>query len=295
MWNKILFLVVISLSLLLNNVACFAADHRLRGIYITQPTLENTEYITYLINRSKAVGINTFVIDFERPSKRFAENIQLIHDNDIAFVARIIVFPDGGTEDQIQSEAYWEKKYRLAKQAIDLGARSIQLDYIRYRPSQPASPENSKNIYQVIHWFKERLAEQDIPLQVDVFGISAFGESKHIGQNIKLFADTIDVLCPMVYPSHYEPYLTHSQHPYKTVLTSLNAIHEQMHNNTPFQLVPFIEVYNFRYWHPNNEMSAYIYAQIKATEDAHSNGWYAWSANNKYDHLFEAMQDYPVQ
>ncbi len=47
-----------------------------RGIYLTQSTVENLNKLTYLINRSKQVGINTFIVDYKRPSKRYSKNIQ---------------------------------------------------------------------------------------------------------------------------------------------------------------------------------------------------------------------------
>ena len=51
------------------------------------------------------------------------------------------MFPGGGTKEQIENPAIWQKKYTLAKQAVDWGANQIQLDYIRYNTKQKASPE----------------------------------------------------------------------------------------------------------------------------------------------------------
>lgn len=271
------------------------ASGREHGIYLTQYTLEETKTLNYLIKRAKETGITTFIIDFERPSKRTDQNIQTVIDNGFKYVARIIVFPNGGSYEQVHSQDYLEKRYQLVQNALDLGADAIQLDYIRYKPTQNPSEQNAKDIYNVIAWFKGRLAKEGVPLQVDVFGISSFGSSRYIGQDIKLFADTVDVLCPMVYPSHYEPYAFHSARPYQTVYSSLMAIDQQMDGDAPFKLVPYIEMYNFRYPVANSQRSKYIYSQIKATEDAGSNGWYAWSANNKYDYLFDALENYPVK
>lgn len=271
------------------------AEERVRGIYLTQSTLENTDYLNYLIHHAKRVGINTFVIDYERPSNRYAQNIKLVEENGLRYVARIIVFPEGGTREQVRSMAYLEKKYRLAAQAVEMGANEIQLDYIRYKASQPASPQNSRDIYEVIRWFKSRLSQVNIPLQIDVFGITSFGQSYHIGQDIKLLSQTVDAVCPMVYPSHYEPYESHSKRPYETVFTSLTSLQKQMEYVIPFKLYPYIEMYNFRYPHYEGGKLAYIYAQIKATEDAKTDGWYAWSAHNRYDNLFAVMESYPVK
>jgi hypothetical protein len=154
-----------------------------QGIYLTQGTFEDTKYLSYLIMRAQKVGITTFIIDLERPSAKFKNNVDLLKHSNIQYVARIVVFPDGGNPDQIASPTYWAKRYELIKHAVAYGASEIQLDYIRYNTKQPASPENAKNILKVLQWYKAQLAPSNIPLQADVFGIASFGESKHIGQS----------------------------------------------------------------------------------------------------------------
>ena len=197
----------------------------IKGIYITQSTLENTAYLSYLIERAKAVGIDTFVVDLNRPSKKYRTNIGLLKQNNITYVARIVIFPNGGTPAEVTSEAYWEKKYTLVQDAIAYGAEEIQLDYIRYNTKQPASHQNAKDIFKIIQWYKDRLIAQNIPLQVDVFGISSFGEAVNIGQNIKLFSKSVDTICPMVYPSHYARgfigFQNPGAHPYEVVKYSI--------------------------------------------------------------------------
>ena len=264
-----------------------------KGIYITQANLEDTDYIKYLLKRAKAVGINTFVVDLEIPSKKYAQNIGLLKANHIIYVARITVYPGGGTPAQVASESYREKKYRLVKAALDYGAEQIQLDYIRYNTLQPASSQHAINIYNVIQWYKDRL--HNTPLQIDVFGISSFGEEKHIGQSIKLIAKVADVICPMVYPSHYQPFPKHFATPYETVYDSLISIKEQFDDDLPFKLYPYIELSNYHYPLSHEKKLKYIYSQIKAVQDAGADGWYAWSPQNKYDNLFQVLESYPVK
>jgi hypothetical protein len=263
-----------------------------KGIYITQTTLEDTKYLNYLITHAKKSGITTFVIDIERPSKLSEKNFALVKNNDIHTVARIVVFPNGGgTPEQVASTAHWEKKYKLIDYALSYGAQQIQLDYIRYNTKQSASDEHATNIHKVIQFYKDRLAKQNIPLQIDVFGIASFGEEKHIGQNVKLFSKTIDALCPMVYPSHYEPFRQHAVTPYKTVYSSLESIRSQFDKGTPpFKLYPYLELSNYRYPLSQEKKLNYIYAQIQAAEAAGADGWYAWSASNYYDNLFHVLE-----
>lgn len=267
-----------------------------KGIYVTQPTFEDDAYLNYLITRSKKVGINSFIVDLEIPSEHYEKNIQLLKANNINYVARITMYPGGGTPEQIMSEEYWQKKYKLIKDAIAYGATQIQLDYIRYNTKQGASHEHAKNVLKVIEWYKARLAKQNIPLQIDVFGISSFGEESHIGQNIKLFSQAVDVVCPMVYPSHFEPFRVHAVTPYKTIYDALESIRGQFDNKPlPFKLIPYIELSNYRYPLSTEKRLTYIYAQIQAAEAAGADGWYAWSPHNLYDNLFRVLEMHRVK
>jgi hypothetical protein len=273
----------------------YAQTAGVKGIYLTQYTLENTAFLKYLIKNAKAVGINTFVVDLEIPSKRYRDNIALLKDNNIKYVARIIMFPGGGTAAQIQNPAIWQKKYTLVKQAMDWGASQIQLDYIRYSSKQPASPQNAKDVLKIIAWYKDKVAGQGVPLQVDVFGIASFGESKYIGQNIKLFSQSVDAICPMVYPSHYTPFAEHYATPYETVYTSLKSIHKQFaKEGLPMKVYPYIELSNYHYPRMSKAQKiAYIEEQIEAVDEANADGWYAWSPHNRYDNLFIVLGGKP--
>lgn len=260
-----------------------------QGIYINQQTAENKVYLNHLITQSKKAGIDTFVIDLHRINGKYKKNVVLVKQNGLKHVARIVVFPEGGSRLQVQSKGYWKKKFKLVKHAINLGADEIQLDYIRYTSKQRPSTQNAKDIQKVIDWFREELKPYNKPLQIAVFGQTSFHEVKTIGQSIPLFANSVDVICPMVYPSHYEPYMVHAKQPYKTVYSSLMSIHQQFEKPIAFRLNPYIELFNYRYPMNREQKLDYIRAQIKAAKDAKADGWYAWSANNYYNNLFYVL------
>lgn len=286
---KNIFLLINFFIFLFINSAIFAKITE-RGIYITQSTAENADYLKYLIKQSKDAGINTFIVDFNRNSTKYAQNIKLLKEDNIKYIVRIVMFPQGGLSEQILSKEYWQKKYDLVNTAVKLGAQEVQLDYIRYKESQPASPQNAADIYNVIKWFKDQLAVNHIPLQIDVFGISAFGASVHIGQDLPLFSKLIDALCPMVYPSHFAPYEKYSKIPYETIYRALAALRFQFNDYLPFKLYPYIELSNYHYKLSKEQKLQYIYEQIKAVDDSNADGWYAWSPSNYYDNLFLAIK-----
>lgn len=291
MIKKYLNMALIVLSLLTFSTLVSAANtSNVKGIYLTQYSLENTSFLTHLIKNAKSAGIDTFVVDIDFVSKRYKDNIQLLKENNIKWVARVTMFPGGGTKKQVENPAYWQKKYVLVKQAVDWGASSIQLDYIRYNTAQKPSSENAKNILTIIQWYKNKLAAQNIPLEIDVFGIASFGESKHIGQNIQLFSQSVDAICPMVYPSHYIPYKEHFNAPYDTVYDSLASIQDQFDEKTPVKVYAYIELSNYHYPMSRAKKLEYIKAQIAAVKAIGADGWYAWSPHNRYDTLFAVLE-----
>jgi len=272
------FLLFFSLPALASNI---------KGIYINGGTVMDSKELNYLIQRAKATGIDTFIVDFEHASNTYQKNVAQLRQNGIHYVARIVVFPEGGTPDRINSIPYREKKLQQIQNAIAYGAEAIQLDYIRYNTSLGRSDQHVSDVDNVIGWFKQRV---NVPLQVDVFGITSFGPEKHIGQDVRLIARQVDALCPMDYPSHFQPFAPHSAKPWQTVYNALTALKSQFDNKVPVKIIAWIEMSNYHYILTNKARQKYIAAQIRAVDDANVNGWYAWSPNNYYDNLFDVLE-----
>jgi hypothetical protein len=265
-----------------------------KGIYLTQYMAENPRKLDYFIKEAKATGINTFIIDHEYHSSHYAPAIAKVKAAGIKDVARIIVFSDGGNAKQIHSQAHWEEKFKLADEAIKAGADVVQLDYIRYSSKEPANPQHAKDVYQIIKWFKAKINAEHVPMEIDIFGEVSYYPSMHIGQDIKMFADSVDGVNPMVYPSHYWPYQKYSAEPYKTINSSLNSLVGQFNDNAPFKVHAFIEATNFHYIKKTSdaEKRKYLLQEIRAVENSKDvSGWYVWSAKNAYDNLFKLLKE----
>lgn len=286
---KIIQLFTISLLLL---IVCLpiSTNALIHGVYLTEYTAQVTKEVKWYIQQAKISGIDTFVIDYSQKSQKYQKNIALIKQNNIHYVARIVMFPRGALHSQVTSQEYLNKRYQRIMQAVSLGAEEIQLDYIRYKKSRRPSKQNAKDIFRVIKHVRDMLRGKGVKLQVDIFGVAAFGESFSIGQNVPLFASQLDAICPMVYPSHYEPFRYHAQRPYQTVYESLVALRKQLKNFPNVKIYAYIELYNYRYPLSRQNKIKYILAQIRAVRDAHADGWYAWSARNRYGSLFAILK-----
>lgn len=291
MWKIVIKTIISAVAILIMFTSAHAWD---KGIYLTQYMLEKPDKLNYLIREAKATGINTFIVDHEYYSSHYAPAIAKIKAAGIKVVTRIVVFSDGGNRQQIHSQAHWEEKLKFANDAIKAGSNAIQLDYIRYSSKEPADPQHAKDVYQIIKWFKTKINAQHVPMEIDIFGEVSYYPSMHIGQDIKMFADSVDGVNPMVYPSHFWPYQKYSAEPYHTIYNSLNALTGQFNHNTPFKVHAFIEAANYHYIKKttDKEKQKYLLQEIRAVEDAKNvSGWYVWSANNVYDNLFQVLKE----
>lgn len=269
-----------------------------KGIYLTQYVLENKDKLDYFLREAKATGLNTFIVDHEYYSSHFAPAIAKVKAAGLKCVVRIVVFSDGGNAKQVRSQAHWEEKFKLANDAIKAGVDAVQLDYIRYSSKEPANPQHAKDVYQVIKWFKQKINAEKVPMEIDIFGEVGYYPSMHIGQDIKMFADSVDGVNPMVYPSHFWPYEKYSADPYKTINSSLNALTGQFNDKPPFKVHAFIEAVNYHYIKKttNAQKQKYLLQEIRAVEDAKAaSGWYVWSANNVYDNLFQVLKNNKIK
>ncbi|MCH9769601.1 MAG: putative glycoside hydrolase [Gammaproteobacteria bacterium] len=285
-------IAIFMIALLIAGMIPAEAHAHVKGIYITQSTAEHTRKLQSLIKNAKEVGIDTFIIDINRPSKRYARNIKMVKDHGIRYVARVVVFPHGGLRHQVRNKKIWENRWRKAAYAIRVGADEIQLDYIRFKPRAARSKQNVVDIYKVIRYFREKLDGTGVKLQIDIFGVAAERPSYRIGQHVGYFARELNAICPMVYPSHYEPFRYHSQRPYQTVHKSVRLLKKQLKDHDHVRVYAYLEISNYRYPMSWQQRKRYIRAQIQGALDAGAHGYYIWSAKNKYRLLFQVLREY---
>ncbi len=260
-----------------------------RGIYLQQLTAQDERRLAELILRAKSVGLNTFVVDLWRRSPAYAKAVETILGAGLRYVPRITMFPDGAHRDQIDDQGLLEKRWRLVDYALKLGATDIQLDYIRFSSKNAPSTENAHKVLGVVRFFRQRIQQRGARLQIDTFGEVSYGPSIRIGQDMRLFAPELDAVCPMLYPSHFEPYEETAQKPYETVHGALVALERQT-KSSPLSVYPFIESFNYRVRMTEAQRAGYFEAQLEAVLNSSARGFYVWSVGNHYDIPFAVLE-----
>lgn len=157
---------------------------------------------------------------------------------------------------------------------------------------------------------------ETLRLSADIFGyLTVLKEDKIIGQRLLDLSPYFDYLSPMVYPSHYYkglrvaadvakqlPPLNYSygsknlhkdvvNYPYETVFRSLLAAQDILNQaSTTAKIRPWLQAFNLNFDLKRGVIydANKIYLQIKAAEDAGSQGWLLWNAANVYPALISA-------
>jgi len=195
----------------------------------------------------------------------------------------------------------WQLVAEQIKEARDIGFDEVQLDYIRF-PSDgnlksiaygdfPSGSKRTAVLLNFYRFLRERLPDLDIPLSIDLFGLTYQrhpenpGYDMGIGQFLADSAAYFDFISPMVYPSHYgSPYAGCN----KPVLCPYAVVDKAMKEGAAIMASSTNPVRgSSRPWLQDFNMGAVytpdmVRAQIKAAEDNGASGWLLWNAGNNY-------------
>lgn len=264
-----------------------------RGIYISQRTLKKTREFLELRKKSKEHGVNLLVIDVQptSPSKRVLED--LIAEGFYP-VARVVNF-DGGLPTEKPSNQRITSIHKSIRAACESGFPEIQLDYIRYADNLQLKltyETRYKNISGIIKDIRNETLKCDhLPyIGADIFGRIPFNQNDSIGQKVEVFAQVVDVLYPMLYPSHFYGMPARIKDPYQTVYDGTLLTIKRSLKTT--RVIPYIQGFNMSVGKSGLTLSNYIKAQIKASYDSGGHGFVVWNAWNDYESTFQALKDY---
>ncbi|MCT4686481.1 putative glycoside hydrolase [Vallitalea sp.] len=254
-----------------------------------------------------------------------------LYENDIYPIARIVAFKDPWSSKKITDFAIknkdgslwmydkiswlnpynkdtWDYVLNVAKKAAEVGFKEIQFDYIRFEATRSldnadfGKDAENKTRMEVISEFvayaMKELKPYNVKVSADVFGtiITSKVDAKTIGQDYLAMAEKLDVICPMVYPSHYGkgffgiPRDKHSDlYPYETILGSMKASNEkykELNGKKAAIVRPWLQAFTASYLRKPNYKSygpEEVRAQIQATYDAGLEEWILWHAGSKYN------------
>ncbi|HKR08444.1 MAG TPA: putative glycoside hydrolase [Gemmatimonadaceae bacterium] len=261
-----------------------------------------------------------------------ARNLQALVDtiraHGILPVARIVVFKDSVTArnnpDHIirkadggawhdkkgqtwvnpYANAIWEYNFRVAEEAIRMGFGEIQFDYIRFPepfrslPQQVFPEQNGRTKPQVLAEFlktaRERFAKLGVRTTADIFGlVTTVGGALEVGQQWEHVSPNVDVVLPMVYPSHYPPGSFQLPHPnaapYDVIHIAISRARERDEKLgiKDDHVRPWLQAFSIG----KPPYGAHeIEEQKRAVYDSGYDGWVMWEPGSRYDKFLPALE-----
>jgi hypothetical protein len=194
------------------------------------------------------------------------------------------------------AEEVWDYHIELAREAVELGFPEIQWDYVRF-PDRPASEMaaavfpggEGKRRSQAIRAFLKRaraeLADLDVPLTADVFGVAAsVDRDVGIGQLWEDIVDVVDATLPMIYPSHYWAgsfgFQSPNDYPYEVVAAATrDALRRTEGVEGAGRIIPWLQSFTLG---PPAYAAPEIRAQIQAVYDQGIGDWILWNSAGRY-------------
>ena len=183
----------------------------------------------------------------------------------------------------------WRYIVDIAVAAAKSGFDEIQFDYVRFPTDGDTSDmvfpaRDGKSMGWTIAAFAQYASERLKPLGVrvsaDVFGLSAT-RNLGIGQFPRRLARYLDVIYPMVYPSHYVPgefgLDDPNQVPGQVVAASLADFREQL-KGTNAKIIPWLQDFSYGRTYTAEDVKV----QIDAARRSGSPGFLLWNAGGIY-------------
>ncbi len=277
-----------------------------------------TGYITYPSSVPTAVSIGA---NENVRAQNARERLALLHEKGIHPIARIVVARDkllaesryewavrdargglwidglGDPWVDAYHDSVWVYAAELAAEAVLMGFREIQFDYLRFpderadrmRNAVFAARRNSESrraaISRQVALLGEYIKPLGVPFTLDLFGLTTSAtDDLGIGQYWDDLSPLADVLLPMVYPSHYGRgsygLRFPNAEPYELIRRALeDGIRRSASIPNAAKIRPYLQSFSIR---GVRYTATELREQIRAVEDLGITDWVFWNARGVY-------------
>ncbi|MBW5445082.1 GTP-binding protein [Cohnella sp. CFH 77786] len=249
-----------------------------------------------------------------------------LNEHKIYPIARIVVFkdtvlakkhkelsylnPDGSVWKNGKGDSFvnpyrkevWEYNVAVAKEAAKLGFKEIQFDYVRFPEGFEKKAEHLKftktdqsrvdAVAGFVQYARKELEPLGVRVSVDIFGYAAsVPAAEGIGQDFVKISNAVNVICPMIYPSHYSTgwfkQKDPDKAPYATVKGAMDDTHKKLDplGDAKPIIRPWIQDFTASWLGKGHYIpygAAEVSAQVKALKESGIDEFLLWNAGNKY-------------
>lgn len=200
------------------------------------------------------------------------------------------------------SKEVWDYNIEVAKEAAKHGFKEIQFDYVRFPEGFEKRADTLKytknelsridTVAAFVKYAREQLEPLGIKVSVDIFGYAAsVPAAEGIGQDFVKISDQVDIICPMIYPSHYTTGWFNAKDPdkapYQTIKGAIADTQKKLAALGEEQPVirPWIQDFTAS-WLGKGHYTKYgkqeVQEQIRALNEMNIDEYLLWNASNRY-------------
>lgn len=202
------------------------------------------------------------------------------------------------------ANAIWEYNFRIAEEMVKMGFGEVQFDYIRFPepykslPQQVFPESNGRGKTEALAEFltaaKKRIDKLGVRTTADIFGlVTTVGGALEVGQRWEPMVKSVDVVLPMVYPSHYPRGsfgIAHpNANPYEVIHTAISRgrVRNEAAGLKGERVRPWLQAFTLG---PPKYGAPEIEAQKKAVYDSGYESWVLWHPGSSYDVFLPALE-----
>lgn len=185
----------------------------------------------------------------------------------------------------------WKYLVDLGEDAAERGFREIQFDYVRF-PSdgkisdavyRGAAGSHEDAIAAFLAYARGRLEKRGVWVSADVFGLTLYvKDDLGVGQKIEKVSRNVDIVSPMIYPSHYYAgaykQKNPNAHPYEIITAAMKDATKRLQGSGAI-VRPWLQDFSL---HGVTYGVEQVKAQIKAVEEQGYTEWLLWDPSLKY-------------
>lgn len=295
----------------------------IRGVFLTHDALVGKQFQS-AVSLIQRTGLNGMVFDIKDDSgnvfldSNTKARIQQLRDKHIYTIARFVVFKDAVCANQhpswcirtasgriwTQNGTRWvdptnpnvqSYNIALAKKVANLGVDEVQFDYVRF----PDANLRTARFYQagftrsnvIAAYLKKAtpaLHGEGVKVSADVFGlVTTAVDDMGIGQLWEKMSPNVDVISPMMYPSHYAPGSYGVKSPVHNPHTIIEGgLRDALRRNgklqksgvRPATIRPWLQDFDMKASYGATEVAA----QINAGKERGIHGYLLWNQGSQY-------------
>jgi hypothetical protein len=200
----------------------------------------------------------------------------------------------------------WAYNIGVAEELVKMGFGEIQFDYIRFPEPYPSLPpqvfpdnggvSKPDALAAYLKEAKARINKLGVRVTADIFGlVTTVSGPLEVGQQWEKISPNVDVVLPMVYPSHYRsddvPGVPHpNAEPYKVIKWAIDRARtrdRKLGVTTPEHIRPWLQAFTLGRPDYGPEQ---LEAEKKAVYDAGYDGWVMWNPGSIYDVYMPALE-----